>query len=191
MLTRCEVTVALRKWAVPVLRQLLGHADDADLTSHPDAPFSRLGFARLLAFGGDHDLLRHPACIAVRGAVLSALRVARAEAHAAFDTTAAQRRADDDDIDTILGVLPALPTTADVGGWDPDRAVARAVRELSAHIACDWHVASGAYLVSPDNKRLKTLRPTCRADFESRWGAICYAPPDDLLAVGARLKFAI
>ena len=72
-----------------------------------------------------------------------------------------------------------------------DRAVARAVRELSAHIACDWHVASGAYLVSPDNKRLKTLRPTCRADFESRWGAICYAPPDDLLAVGARLKFAI
>ena len=87
--------------------------------------------------------------------------------------------------------LPALPTTADVGGWDPDRAVARAVRELSAHIACDWHVASGAYLVSPDNKRLKTLRPTCRADFESRWGAICYAPPDDLLAVGARLKFAI
>ena len=81
--------------------------------------------------------------------------------------------------------------TADVGRWDPDRAVARAVRELSAHIACDWHVASGAYLVSPDNKRLKTLRPTCRADFESRWGAICYAPPDDLLAVGARLKFAI
>ena len=46
-----------------------------------------------------YDLLRHHACIAVRGAVLSALRVARAEAHAAFDTTAAQRRADDDDID--------------------------------------------------------------------------------------------
>jgi hypothetical protein len=61
----------------------------------------------------------------------------------------------------------------------------------ASHIACNWHVASGAYLVSPDNKRLKTLRPTCRADFESRWGSICYAPPDDLLAVGARLKFAI
>ena len=51
----------------------------------------------------------------MRDVVLSALCVARAEAHVAFDTTAAQRRADADDIDTILvGVLRALSTTVDV-----------------------------------------------------------------------------
>ena len=172
VLTDCEVVRAVRPWAVPLLLKLLGLPlttadDDGD---DPSAPFSTLGFARFLAYGGDSTTLRHPAAMALRGACLCALRTARLEAHASFDdrTDAAQRRADDDDIDQILGVLPALATTGDAGGWTHDRAVARAKRELAAHVTTDWHVACGGYTVHPDCAQIRTLRPTSRDEFIGR-----------------------
>ena len=74
---------------------------------------------------------------------LHALRTTRAEAHAALDgheDTAARRR-ETDDTGTVLGVLPAASTTFVTKGWSIERLIAAAVRDLLAHIVCDFHVA--------------------------------------------------
>jgi hypothetical protein len=63
--------------------------------------------------------IMHSRVKAIRGACLHALRTTRAEAHAALDDhedTAARRR-ETDDTDTVLGVLPAAPTTFVTKGW--------------------------------------------------------------------------
>ena len=88
------------------------------------------------------------------------------------DDTAARRR-ETDDTDTVLGVLPAAPTTFVTKGWSTERLIAAAVRDLRAHIVCDFHVASGAYSVHPDHVGYATLRPTNMAEFDALWGAIC------------------
>ena len=192
MIGECEVATALRRWAVPILLRLLGLGDD-DTSDDAATPFSMMGFARLLAHGGDHDMLRHPACMAVRGACLSALRTARNEAHAMHDDEAdrALRRADTDITDAVLGVLPALATTEDVDGWNHERAVAHATRDLMAHVTTDMFVASGAYIVHPDCAQIKTLRPTSPDELERRWGSICDFPPDYMTALGAQVTFTI
>ena len=89
----------------------------------------------------------------------------------AHDTAA--RRRETDDTDTVLGVLPAAPTTFVTKGWSTERLIAAAVRDLRAHIVCDFHVASGAYSVHPDHVGYATLRPTNMAEFDALWGAIC------------------
>ena len=64
--------------------------------------------------------------MAIRGACLHALRSARAEAHAAHDDADERRERlmEEAEIDSILGLLPAAPTTYTVGGWSPERVVA-------------------------------------------------------------------
>ena len=104
----------LRRWATVVIGELYCGPDG---WNHPCLA-SAAGFGGFLAYGGGNDIAAHPALLAIRGACLHALRTARAEAHAALDDhddTAARRRETDDN-DTILGVLPAPPTTFVVTG---------------------------------------------------------------------------
>ena len=61
--------------------------------------------------------------MALRGACLHAMRTARAEAHAAHDDDD-ERRARmeaEDEVDSILGLLPAMPMTHTTDGWTPER----------------------------------------------------------------------
>ena len=69
--------------------------------------------------------------------------------------------------------VTAAPTTFVTKGWSTERLIAAAVRDLRAHIVCDFHVASGAYSVHPDHVGYATLRPTNMAEFDALWGAIC------------------
>jgi hypothetical protein len=170
ILCGCEATTALRQWANTVIGELYSGRDGCD-----PCLASPTGFGSFLAYGGGSDIGAHPAMLAIRGACLHALRTTRAEAHAALDDhddTAARRR-ETDDTDTVLGVLPAAPTTFVTKGWSTERLIAAAVRDLRAHIVCDFHVASGAYSVHPDHVGYATLRPTNMAEFDALWGAIC------------------
>ena len=187
VLTTCEVVTALREWAIPLLLTLLG-LEESDVSAAPHTPFSAMGFARMLAHGGDDDMIRHPACMAVRGACLSAMTEARNDSHARHDDAAdrAQRRRETDDIDIALGVLPALYTAADVGGWSHERVIAHAKRDLLAHVTTDLFCALGAYHVHPDCAQIKTHRPQSRQQLIDLWGSICDFPEARLAALGAK-----
>ena len=169
MLTTCAVTTAIRTWAAELIRRLYGGSDGWQWAT------DTYEFASFLAYGGGRATTYHPALMAVRGACLHALRSARCEAHAMHDDhdDAVARRTETDNIDCILGVLPALPTTATLGGWTPQRVIAAAARDIQVHIACDWHVACGSYQIHPDHTNLHTFRPSSEEAFRNLWGAVC------------------
>ena len=186
MLTTCEVTKELYRWAMPLLLSLLDY-DYTVVSDDDENPFSPTGFSRLLAFGGDLSLMRHPGCVAVRGACLTALRAARNDQHAHDSDSDVHRRADEDEIDLVLGMLPSAPVTADVGGWDHDRLVVRAARELQAHITTDWFCANGGYHARPGARNLRGMRPSSIPAFRDLWGSVCNVPAD---RAGDTLRFA-
>ena len=170
VLTTCAVAVTLRHWAVTVIKQLAGGDWDHPCTQTADR------FAQFLAYGGGQDCVGVPALMAIREACLHAMRTARAEAHAAHDDDD-ERRARmeaEDEVDSILGLLPALPITHTTDGWTPERVIVCVVRDLRVNIACDFSCAKGAYDVNPDHAGYPQARPKTMSAFRDMWGSLCY-----------------
>ena len=170
VLTTCAVVTTLRHWATTVINQLAG--GDWDHPCTQTVP----GFAQFLAYGEGQDCVGIPALMALRGACLHAMRTARAEAHAAHDDDD-ERRARmeaEDEVDSILGLLPAMPMTHTTDGWTPERVIACAVRELRTAVMCDFHCAKGSYDVNPDHVGYPHARPTSVASFRDMWGSLCF-----------------
>ena len=177
VLTTCAITATLRRWATGVIQELAGGDWGHSCVT------TETGFGQFLAYGGGDDICGNPALMAIRGACLHALRSARAEAHAAHDDADERRERlmEEAEIDSILGVLPAAPTTYTVDGWSPERVVAECGRELRTHISCDYSVAKGAYESNPDHAGYPQARPRSNAAFQGMWGRLCWLDGSQLV----------
>ena len=80
----------------------------------------------------------------------------------------------EDEVDSILGLLPAMPMTHTTDGWTPERVIACAVRELRTAVMCDFHCAKGSYDVNPDHVGYPHAWPTSVASFRDMWGSLCF-----------------